>query len=767
MALKITDSNGCTDSIRKPDIVTTYYAAANFGSVDSFSCPGKPVRFTDRSFGPVFSRTWYFGDGSVSTDPNPLHIYQSVGLYTVKLVIFSAGGCVDSITKMNYISIGLPSAKFSVSDTLATCPPLQVRFTDSSTYVANYLWSLGDGSVSTVQNPAANYFLPGLYNIKLLVSSPGGCRDSAFATIQILGPNGVITYSPVIGCIPVPAKFSIRTTGAINFTFDFGDGYTVDGADFSATHTYQSGGKFIPKVLIQNREGCIVPIIGKDTVFIEDLTPRFYANSVTICDTAAVQFTDSSIATGQLTYKWNFGDGFTSTSPNPNHSYTSTGIYSVKQVIISSLGCSDSVTYDNYLEVFPLPRASIVAKDQICAGDITFSAAVVPDPKAIVTGYLWHFGNLDSSTSAGPVTQNFSAGNYFNSLTVTSDKGCSATFSKSLLVNPLPVLVLSNDTTICHGDTIQLSVTGASQYTWMASSASINCSNCATPLVFPIRQSSFMVTGTSSVGCISRDTVNVGVLQPYSLSVQPFYDLCLGSSVQLSASGAPLYNWSPGTSLSSASSPNPVASPTSTVTYLVTGFDSLKCFTDTASVLINVRSVPTVQLGNDITVSAGNQITLTPQVSADVVRYTWTPSSYLSCASCATTVATATANITYQLQVATQYNCTATDDISLIVTCDNAALFIPNTFSPNNDGSNDIFYIRAKGIATIQFLRILSRSGELVFEKRYVAPNDISAGWNGTYKGKDLESGVYVYYAEVVCTNNQVLKYAGNVTLLR
>jgi gliding motility-associated-like protein len=100
------------------------------------------------------------------------------------------------------------------------------------------------------------------------------------------------------------------------------------------------------------------------------------------------------------------------------------------------------------------------------------------------------------------------------------------------------------------------------------------------------------------------------------------------------------------------------------------------------------------------------------------------------------------------------------------VVCDNRNFFIPNTFSPNGDGSNEIFYPRGQGLFKIKSLRIFNRWGELVFENREFQANDPSAGWNGMYKGKKGSPDVYVYQIEIYCTNDQVFKLAGNVALI-
>jgi gliding motility-associated-like protein len=109
----------------------------------------------------------------------------------------------------------------------------------------------------------------------------------------------------------------------------------------------------------------------------------------------------------------------------------------------------------------------------------------------------------------------------------------------------------------------------------------------------------------------------------------------------------------------------------------------------------------------------------------------------------------------------------ARDEITIRVICKNTNVFIPNTFSPNRDGMNDIFFPRGTGLFNIKSFRVFNRWGQLIFERYNVAPNTESQGWNGTYNGKNVQTDVYVYMMEVVCENGSIIPIKGNITLLR
>jgi gliding motility-associated-like protein len=94
-------------------------------------------------------------------------------------------------------------------------------------------------------------------------------------------------------------------------------------------------------------------------------------------------------------------------------------------------------------------------------------------------------------------------------------------------------------------------------------------------------------------------------------------------------------------------------------------------------------------------------------------------------------------------------------------------VFIPNTFSPNADGANDVFFVRGSGTFQVRALRVYNRWGQLVFEKRNGSANNPSDGWDGTFNGQQLDAAAFVYQADVICRNGQLFTFKGSVSLIR
>ena len=243
--------------------------------------------------------------------------------------------------------------------------------------------------------------------------------------------------------------------------------------------------------------------------------------------------------------------------------------------------------------------------------------------------------------------------------------------------------------------------------------------------------------------------------------------LCKGQSAILSASGAVYYIWSPAMGLNITSGNTVNATPATTTRYRVIGSDGKNCFTDTAYFLVKVHPIPTVAAGADKTINVGQTITLTPSLSTDVTNVVWSPANGIVSNNYPSVSVRPTMDMEYKATVTNAGGCTASDILSIHVLCNGANVFIPNTFSPNGDGANDIFYPRGTGLFTIKQARIFNRWGEEVYAKYSFNANDPTLGWDGTFKGQKLTPDVYVYMFEIQCENNTTMVYKGNIALIR
>lgn len=768
--LKVTDTQGCTDSTTLATPLTISSPSANFTTVDTFSCPGKPVRFVNQSAGTNLTYRWNFGDNTTSTSANPSHIYTSDGVYTVKLVIADPFGCSDSAIRTNYITINSPVALYSLSDSTSNCPPLIVNFTNQSTNAQSIRWDFGDSTYSSDANPTHFYNYPGTYFAKLIVTGEGGCVVIHERKITIKGPEGSFTYNPLAGCNPVNVNFSASTNGRNSFVWDFNDGTTISSSDSVLSHTYTYPGRYVPKMILIDETGCQVPITGYDSITVSSVTNHFSFANKLLCDSGTISFTDSSQVTlgdAISLYQWNFGDGSSSTTQNPVHSYSQTGIFYPELVTVSRMGCTDTLRSSVPLKVVASPRVNITSTGNGCSPlTATFNSQLVVPDTSVIT-WQWNFANGNTSNAASPAAQQYATpGLYTVTLTGTNSSGCADTATLTVESYSIPVVSAGTDFILCKGSGRTIDATGADTYTWSPSTG-LSCTNCASPVTTTQNNITYTVTGTSAQGCSATDSINISIKERLRITHSSNDSVCAGSSKKLFATGANSYVWSPSAGLDNPASNEPTATPAVTTTYMVVGSDDIGCFKDTGYVDIRVNPVPTVEAGIDKTINVGQTVDLVPVISPDVTDVTWQPTAGVFRNFYPGISVKPMENTEYTVQAKNRGGCTARDRVTVYVICNGSNIFVPNTFSPNADGSNDIFYPRGTGLFKIKSLRIFTRWGEIVFEKTNFDANNAAYGWDGTNKGQKANPDVFVYTLEVICDNGSVLTYRGNISLVK
>ncbi|MEP7143026.1 MAG: PKD domain-containing protein [Ferruginibacter sp.] len=768
VTLKVTDSKGCTDSINIAAALIISKPVAKFTALDTVTCPSKQARFTNQSTGPGLIFLWNFGDGATSAVKDPVHNYLTDGTYSVMLFIRDQFGCTDSINKTSIISIITPVADFTMSDSFSTCPPLIVQFANFSLHSISQNWDFGDGTAAGIFNPSHFYSYPGIYTVTLTVTGKGGCKDVMKKNIVVNGPKGTFSYDPKMGCNPLKINFIASTLDRISFIWDYNDGTTVSTKDSVVSHTYTNPGIYLPKMILVDVNGCQVPITGKDTILVSGITAKFSLSDTLLCDRGNVSFINSSVSNDVITsYNWNLGDGSTSTLQSPQHQYTSTGMYYPNLIVHTLNGCVDSMRLAMPLKVVASPQVNMTSTSNGCTPlQVTFKGLIaVPDTSAL--SWNWTFGNGNTSALQNPVIQNYNVAGVFNAAAVvTNSSGCTDTANKAIEAYLIPTVSAGLDTIICNRIGTTLRASGAVNYNW-GPSAGLSCTNCATPVATPDSARIYIVKGTSLQGCSAKDSVFVKVQYPFKMRFSKPDTLCKGQSVRLFASGTDRFQWSPATGLDNSNIALPVGNPDTTTTYRVIGTDNIGCFKDTGYVFVKVYPVPTVNAGADITINIGKSIDLVPVISPDVTIVSWSPTGSIFRNTYPAISIKPSQTTEYTVEARNRGGCMARDNVTVFVICNGANVFVPNTFSPNGDGANDVFYPRGTGLFKIKMLRIFNRWGEVVFERSGFNPNDAASGWDGTYKGVKLSADVFVYMIDIICDNNSVLTYKGNVALIQ
>lgn len=369
--------------------------------------------------------------------------------------------------------------------------------------------------------------------------------------------------------------------------------------------------------------------------------------------------TSSSTATGTMTYSWNFpgASPSSSTAVNPSGiTWPAAGNYTVTLTATQGT-CSDTFSRTVSVLLPATAGTAAVSPAFICAGTCT---------NLTLTGYQGGIQWQSASSAAGPYT-NIPGGTttpfqvcptgitYYRAVV----SGCSnaTTNYVQVSVNPSPnVQIANNHITICPGGSATLNASGAAIYTWNpgpSSGANLNVSPSAT--------TTYTVTGTTS-GCRDTAMAIVTVNQVPVVNAGSDITMCQGESTTLTATGAGSYSWSPATGLSSSTGSTVLASPSSTITYTVTGTSGTNCYSyDT--VIVNVSPPPVADAGSDLQVCEGSSATLNAQGGT---FFEWSPSSSLSAPTGAIVTATPLSTTTYTV-TASIGSCTSTDHVIVSV----------------------------------------------------------------------------------------------------
>ena len=345
-------------------------SAAFTASVSSGTIP-LSVTFIDASTsgsGTITSWAWNFGDGSTSTEQNPTHVYTATGTYTVALTVTTSVGS-DTETKSSCITATLsgtiPTASFSASVTSGTSP-LAVTFTDSSdpgsSDITSWLWSFGDGSTSTEENPVHIYTTSGTYSVSLTVTTADGSdtvTQSNYITVLSVAtyPTAAFQASTTAGAAPLSVTFTDMSTpgssAILAWSWSFGDGGTS--MEQHPVHVYSSSGSYTVKLTVISSAGSNTARKSNYITVTTASSSTYPAASFNASVTSGsiplnVSFTDQSTAGSSsiLSWLWSFGDGSTSTEQNPTHTYGNAGSYTVSLMVTTANG-SDTETKTSYI----------------------------------------------------------------------------------------------------------------------------------------------------------------------------------------------------------------------------------------------------------------------------------------------------------------------------------------------------------------------------------------------------------------------------------
>ena len=615
---------------------------------------------------------------------------------------------------------------------------LNGAFTNLSTNASAYTWSFGDGGTSSLANPSYTYTSSGQYTVSLIANPGSSCADTSMHVVNIGVGSSTAQFSTSQANCNKTISITNNSANTTNNSWNLGDGTHTNTLN-PFTHLYPAAGTYTITLITDTNSACSDTL--KKIITIPSPPTSNFSATTASCSMNST-FLNSSV--GATTYTWLFGDGNTSQLSNPVYSYLAAGQYTVSLVASSAIGCND--TSQQIININSVPQAQFTFTTNNCNSSIAITNT---STNASVFG--WDFGDGNQSTSISPNHIYSSSGTYSVTLVASSLGGCTDTLEKTVILqNPKPLSVFTTSATVCVGNSsfVNNSI-NAQAYNWnFGDGSSISTAFSPThsyTLAGTYTAQLIAINQTCSKYDTSYQTINV--LSTPIVHLGNDTSICTGGGVafDLNAGNAGAsYNWSNGLTTQTI----PVSSPGSYwVQVTVAGCSS----GDT----INIFS-PHFTLGNDSMFCGKENIEIKPK-NLNII-----PNKYLWSTGDNTPTLLVTEEGMYWLQIS-EGNCIVRDTINVIGGNESSLLWVPNTFTPNEDGLNEIF--KPTGTDIIQFdMKIFNRWGEKIFES-----NDFNVGWNGTYKGQTAETATYVWLINYTtsCSKNTNIRKSGQVNVIR
>jgi gliding motility-associated-like protein len=794
----VTDANACSAqlsaSISQPNAINATYTQTNV------QCNGGNNGAIDVSVnGGSFPYVYIWSTGSTQQD------LTNLGAGPYSLTITDANQCTVSLSTIISQSGNL-SLTLTAND--ATCNGLNNGSVTSVTTGGNlpytYLWSVAGSSPDLNNVTAGNYSLtvtdmqgcslsssatvnqPGAVTISethinvscfggsngaINITANGGANAFSYlwsnaATTEdlsnLIAGSYIVTVSDINSCSAIQT-IAITSPSQIVLTETHQD-YACAGIKEGSINLSLAGGT-TPFGFVWN-DGIVTEdrnniLAGQYTVTATDAATCTASFSVSIaqipamntsatktdilCNGANTGAIDLTVNGGTTPYRFAWTGGFAT----EDLSSVIAGTYSVVVSDANNCTAQNSATISQPSAIVVQPIATPVT----CNGNSNGSIDITVAGGVPSFTFVWNNGALTEDISS------VVAGNY--SVTVTDANNCSLSVSNISVAEPTAISVTGNSVDVaCVASNTNGAITtvvsgGTSpyQYSWSNTSS--------TPNLTSVASGTYQVTVNDSRGCTAVQSYSVGFAAPPTIASIPQNTSCPGvnnGAIDITAnSGTPSYQyiWNTGAATEDITQ-------LSQGNYTVTVTDARGC-TVSAAFNLTYDYILTVDAGPSITIGLGTSTTLNATLNvSNNPTFEWVPGFGVSCTSCQTTDANPPRNTLYTVNVTDANGCRATDTVGINVK-DITNVFVPNVFTPNGDGNNDVVQIFGDltAIHLMEF-SVFNRWGEMVF-KSY----DHYFEWDGTYKGEPQNPGVFIYTMKVTFINGVTRDYKGSVTLVR
>jgi gliding motility-associated-like protein len=574
--------------------------------------------------------------------------------------------------------------------------------------------------------------------------------DCDFAGAQ-LNPKPVM-------CDSFSVSFQNDNPSALNqnFFWDFGDPKSPENTSTlkNPIHHYTDTGVYVYKLVVNRGEQCSDSATQIVKVY-PGFNPAFSVDGK--CINSTIFFTDKTTTNSYGTvnkWSWNFADPSSnadvSTIKNPSYIYTKAGNYPVQLTVESSKGCKKTIT--DTVPIKTQPDFSLNNDTLMCNIDTLQLTAIGNGSVSWTPDY-----NINNVHSFTPLISPKKPATYY--ATLNESRGCIATDSVFVNVVSKVSLNVKPDTTICLMDTATINTIGDGlHYLWTPANTIMN-DTAKYAQVIPVENTNYHVV--ASIGkCSTGANIRVNVIPYPNAKTIDDTTICFPKSLQLHASGGSIYNWSPPIFLNNPKIQNPVTTPQESIRYIVQVNDVLGCPKPRFDSVLIIVENPIADAGPADTSIVVNQPLQLNGTGAEF--YSWSPPNGLNNPDISNPVALLSESQKYTLKVSTAIGCFSIDTINVTVYKVKPDLYVPDAFTPNSDGKNDVFGPIPIGIKSLNYFKIYNRLGQLIY-----STNVQKQGWDGTFKGQPQDAGVFVWIAEAVDYLGKMILKKGSVTLIR
>jgi gliding motility-associated-like protein len=725
---------------------------------------------------------WKYGDGSQLAQYNSSHLYATEGDYDVWLIATSNDNCVDSVMQTVHV-YGYPTADFTFVD---ACLGNPADFTNLSTPSSNdvfgdIVWNFGDGGSANSWDATHYYSIPDTFTVSLTVYTQElSCSHTLTDTIIVYPPINTSFIAANV-CFGDTVSFFNQSSGNAIWEWNFGDG-TPFSSTFNTSHSYAAAGVYDVRLVGISPNACNDTTFKQVTVYD---APQASFTTADICENELAQFTNTTVLPtyGALgSWYWSFSDSTNSSSYSPLHLFPSAGQYTATLVVYNEmLGCSD--TAESTITLYQVPNAEFTVAN-VCDG-----ITVVPNNLSLGTAsaWTWNFGDGPNWVQqANPSNTYAQSGTYTISMVATYQDQCADTTTHTVTIYALPIAAY-NWNYVCEGiatpflnqsavsfpenivnwiwnygdgtpaDTVvnasHIYPNGGSYNTQLQVRTGHGCTDNISQSVWVNHRPDPVVTTSDPVGCPDL------CVQFYNLSTIGFGDIISR-------------RWNFGDFQFSNDT---------NVTHCYDNDD----FYDPS--YYNIR----LDLKSDSGCTATQQMdSLVVVYPVPYANFDWTPDSISTFDPHVQFIDeskgpslwewdfgdTNVYSTSYLREPDFKYSEYGYHDIQLIVENDYGCIdtmvktiyiyadlrfYIPNAFTPDNNGINEVFQGYGSDIGSYN-MRIFTRWGSLVFES-----NDIDYAWDGTINGRAADAGMYIYEFNIRDLTDEIREYTGYFSLIR